>query len=110
MKTLRRCAALLVCIVLGAASQQPRPEIKGVVLDPDTKQPVFGAEVSLYFIGAEKPQIQTGLGMMQPDKNAVTGFSGDFDFRLDKPGYYAVAAKKEGYNTPGNAASNQRIT
>jgi len=115
MMALRRCAPLALCVVLTAAAQQntappPSPEIRGLVLDPDTKQPVAGAEVSLYFIGEEQPRVMTGLGMMQAEKNAVTGFSGEFDFHLDKPGYYAVAAKKEGYNSPGNAAGNQRFT
>jgi hypothetical protein len=114
MRAPRHLWLIGLSVVLGALAQQDTPppqspEIRGVVLDPDTKQPVVSAEVSLYFIGAEQPRVMTGLGMMEVDKKAVTGFSGEFDFHLEKLGYYAVAAKKDGYNTPGSGGSNQRI-
>jgi hypothetical protein len=108
----------MVALVFVAAAQDatpppPSPEIRGAVLDPDSKQPVAFAEISLYFLGAEQPRVFTGLGMMDAAATAVTGFSGDFVFHLDKPGYYAVAAKKEGYNSPGansgGGSSTQRI-
>ena len=43
--------------------------------------------------------------MMKADQTVMTGYSGEFTFHLDKPGYYAVAAKREGFNAPGGNSS-----
>ena len=94
-----RTASLWVAFTL-AAFAQPAPEIRGVVLEPGGNQPVVGAEVALRYIGAEQPRMMGGP-QPQPIATTTTDAAGAFAFALDKVGYYSVAAKKDGFNSPG---------
>ena len=96
----------LSCITacLSGVAQEPiaKPEIHGVVLEPGTKQPVVDAEVSLYFLGEERPMVRFGIGSLTPTSKTPTDATGAFVFHPDKLGYYTVAVKKEGHSAPGS--------
>ncbi len=109
------CLLALAAFAFGASPQETnppaaRPEIRGLVLEPGTNQPVTEAEISLYFLGAEAPRVRVGLGTLQAAGATQTDSTGAFSFPLDKVGYYAVAAKKENYSAPANAPSSQNVT
>lgn len=86
------------------------PGIRGVVVEQGTSQPIADAEISLYFLGQEQPNIRVGLSVLTPSSVTQTDYSGAFHFQLDKLGFYAVAAKKDGYSTPTGGGSSANVT
>ncbi|MBZ5582138.1 MAG: carboxypeptidase-like regulatory domain-containing protein [Acidobacteriia bacterium] len=107
-----RLALLLVAtFAFAQEAPKPAPEIRGVVLESGTTQPVVDAEVSLYFLGEARPSIRVGVGMLKAVSLTRTDFAGAFSFKADKPGYYTVAVKKEGYSAPtGGGVQQQDVT
>ena len=92
----------LTCLTLLAQAEPgtARPEIRGLVLEANTQQPVVGAEVSLYFLGEKQPMVRFGFASMTPQSAATTDATGAFAFHPGKFGYYAVGVKQEGYVQP----------
>src|ERR1035441_5202988 len=89
-----------------AGSPPPQhPEIRGVVLEPGTNQPVVDAEIELS-VQTPGPVKINGGWKADPSRKSRTDFSGVFRLPLDKPGPYRVEAKKAGYSAPaaGEAA------
>ncbi|HWR52362.1 MAG TPA: carboxypeptidase regulatory-like domain-containing protein [Bryobacteraceae bacterium] len=82
-----------------SATPPPAPEIRGIVLEPETNQPVGGAEVLLSIQQAGPIRFNGGW---QPDeaRKIRTDETGAFRITLDKPGPYRVEAKKPGYAAP----------
>ena len=82
-----------------SATPPPAPEIRGIVLEPETNQPVGGAEVLLSIQRAGPIRLNGGW---QPDeaRKIRTDETGAFRITLDKPGPYRVEAKKPGYVAP----------
>jgi hypothetical protein len=100
-----------------AAQQTPisgsdRPEVRGVVLEPGTNQPVIGAEASLYFLGETRPTIRVGLGHLSALDTTQTDATGAFTFHPEKLGFYSVGVKKDGYSKPrrGEGVDSKDIT
>ncbi len=85
------------------------PEIQGTVLESGTTQPLVGAEVSLYFLGEERPSIRYGIGSLTSTNTAQTDAAGAFAFYPEKLGYYTVSAKKEGYSAPSRGEGKSII-
>jgi hypothetical protein len=84
----------------GAPAVPPRPEIRGVVLEPGSNQPVADAEIELS-VQTGGPVKLNGGWKLEPGRKGRTDYSGAFRLALDKPGPYRVEAKKPGYNDPG---------
>jgi uncharacterized Zn-binding protein involved in type VI secretion len=97
---------LVVFVALALALlAAPSPEIRGVVLDPGTKQAVVDAEVTLEYYGPQQPRL-----MPSPPKSkatARTDSSGAFSFRPAEVGYFYIRVQKPGYS---EAASQQSVT
>jgi Carboxypeptidase regulatory-like domain len=112
---LRTLTALLLAfsaVAFGAAQQDsptppPQPEIRGVVLEPGTNQPVVDAEISLS-VQAPGPVKINGGWKADPSRKSRTDFSGAFRLPLDKPGPYRVEATKPGYFAPAAGGPNYR--
>ena len=85
------------------------PQIRGTVLETGTAQPVVDAEVSLYFLGAERPQLRTGVGSLEKAATTKSDAIGAFEFLPNKLGFYAVAVGKEGYSG-GNSYQEIALT
>ena len=88
----------------GSAPPQ-QPEIRGVVLEPGTNQPVVDAEIELSTQTPGPVKINGGW-KADPDRKSRTDFSGAFRMTLDKPGPYRVEAKKPGYSAPTDGPRN----
>jgi hypothetical protein len=112
MRVKQLCVASVMAFAfaVGSPAQSTRPGIRGVVLEPSTKQPVVDADISLYFLGEEPPKIRVGLGLLTPAFITRTDFTGAFTFQLEKLGYYTVAAKKENYSSPAMGRSSENVT
>jgi hypothetical protein len=112
---LRTLAAfLLASLVVGLGAPQqssptppPQPQIRGVVLEPGTNQPVADAEI-LLFAQEPGPIRINGGWKAEPSKKSRTDFSGSFTLSPDNPGPYRIEAKKPGYFAPGADAPNYR--
>ena len=85
----------------------PQPEIRGVVLEPGTNQPVVDAEIELS-VQTPGPVKLNGGWKADPSRTSRTDYSGAFRLPLDKPGPYRVEAKKPGYSAPTDGGSNYR--
>ena len=79
----------------GAPAVPPRPEIRGVVLEPGSNQPVADAEIELS-VQTGGPVKLNGGWKLEPGRKGRTDYSGAFRLALDKPGPYRVEAKKPG--------------
>ncbi len=82
-----------------------------MVVEPGTNAAVPDAEITLDFLGADRPRYIPAPS--QATFTAKTDTSGSFVFHLDKTGYYTVRAKKEGFSESGGmsgAASTQSVT
>jgi hypothetical protein len=91
-----------------AGSPPPQqPEIRGVVLEPGTNQPVVDAEIELS-VQTPGPVKINGGWKADPSRKSHTDFSGAFRLPLDKPGPYRVEAKKPGYSAPTAGGSSYR--
>ena len=97
---------------LFCAPLQDRPEIRGVVIEPATNQPVADAEITLDYHGPQQPRI-----MPSPPKSTVkanTDASGAFVFRPAEIGYFYIRARKDGYGEmsgmPHAPSSQQSVT
>jgi protocatechuate 3,4-dioxygenase beta subunit len=87
-----------------AATPPAQPEIRGVVLEPGSNQPVADAEI-LLFVQEPGPIKLNGGWKTEPTSKSKTDYSGSFSFPLDTPGQYRVEAKKTGYSAPGTSAT-----
>jgi uncharacterized protein (DUF2141 family) len=86
-------------LLLGAAPQSSppvHPEIRGFVLEPETNQPVAGAEIALSVQESGPVLINGGWKLDDPAK-ATSDATGAFAISLQQPGSYRVQAKKSGY-------------
>ena len=90
-----------------AGTPPPQPEIRGVVLEPGTNQPVVDAEISLS-VQTPGPVKINGGWKADPSRKSRTDYSGAFRLPLDKPGPYRVEAKKPGYFAPAAGGPNYR--
>ena len=91
-----------------AGSPPPQhPEIRGVVLEPGTNQPVVDAEIELS-VQTPGPVKINGGWKADPSRKSRTDFSGAFRLPLDNPGPYRVEAKKAGYSAPAAGEPNFR--
>jgi hypothetical protein len=118
---MRTFASLLLAMAAGlfcapfqkpGVKPAPRPEIRGVVIEPGTSQPVVDAEITLEYYGPQKPRI-----MPSPPKSSMTtksDASGAFVFRPVDVGYFYIRAKKDGYaemaGMPPASSSAQSVT
>src|ERR1035437_963034 len=84
-----------------------QPEIRGVVLEPGTDQPVADAEISLS-VQTPGPVKINGGWKADPSRKSRTDFSGAFRMTLDEPGPYRVEANKPGYSAPATGGLNYR--
>ena len=96
-------------MALGASQQSgqtppPQPEIRGVVLEAGTNQPVVDAEIELS-VQTPGPVKINGGWKADPSRKSRTDYSGAFSLPLDMPGPYRVEAKKPGYFAPGTSAA-----
>ena len=94
-------ALVAVALAFGGPQQKagtppPSPEIRGVVLEPGTNQPVVEAEVTLSVQGPGPIRINGGW-QRDDARKATTDHSGAFTLLLEKPGAYRVEAKRPGY-------------
>jgi hypothetical protein len=102
-----------LAVAFGAPQQNagtpppPQPEIRGVVLEPGTNQPVVDAEIELS-IQTPGPVKINGGWKTDPSRKSGTDYSGAFRLPLDKPGPYRVEAKKPGYSAPTDGGLNYR--
>jgi hypothetical protein len=99
-RSLRRRAALLAFPAFIAFAQEAPPsargpEIRGMVLQPETNQPVVDAELSLEYFGPERPPMLPAPGA--PAQTARTDASGAFSLSVKALGYYRIWAKRDGY-------------
>jgi len=112
---LRTLAAFLwafFAVAFGAPQQNagtppPQPEIRGVVLEPGTNQPVADAEISLS-VQTPGPVKINGGWKADPSRKSHTDYSGAFRMTLDEPGPYRVEANKPGYSAPTIGGLNYR--
>ena len=104
---------VLLLAYLPATAQPPAPtaggmEIRGVVLEPETNQPVAGADVVLYFRSEEPPTAYLAPSQLKTAGTAKTDAAGGFLFRVDKLGYYSASTRKDGYDPPQASARDLR--
>ncbi|MEO8591693.1 MAG: carboxypeptidase-like regulatory domain-containing protein [Candidatus Solibacter sp.] len=101
---MRRCARYLAClaafVAFALAQSRNATEIRGVVLEAGSQQPVPDAEIALFVQAGGAIRINGGWKLDETRK-AHTDFSGAFRLAVDKAGEYRVEAKKSGYATPG---------
>src|ERR1035437_8598547 len=111
--TLTAFLLAFLAVAFGAPQQNagapppPQPEIRGVVLEPGTNQPVVDAEIELS-VQTPGPVKINGGWKTDPSRKSRTDFSGAFRLPLDKPGPYRVEAKKPGYSAPAAGGPNYR--
>ena len=111
--TLTAFLLAFLAVAFGAPQQNagtpppPQPEIRGVVLEPATNQPVVDAEIELS-VQTPGPVKINGGWKTDPSRKSRTDFSGAFRLPLDKPGPYRVEAKKPGYSAPAAGGPNYR--
>lgn len=76
-----------------------RPEIRGIVLEPDIDAPMAGAEVTVDYHGPARPRL-----MPSPPNTTVavkTGEDGRFTVHPETFGFFNVRVRKEGYTAAG---------
>jgi Carboxypeptidase regulatory-like domain len=102
----KRVMPILAVIALAAAQQTvpppPSPEIRGVVLDSGTNQPVADAQISLS-VQTPGPVKINGGWKADDSRQLKTDYRGAFTLSFDRPGTYRVEAKKDGYLAPGTS-------
>ncbi|HEY1337998.1 MAG TPA: carboxypeptidase-like regulatory domain-containing protein, partial [Bryobacteraceae bacterium] len=86
------------------------PRIRGHVVEEGAGQPIGNAEVSLYFLGPERPRIRTGLAQMAKAAAAESDSGGAFEFKPKELGFYAIAVTKEGYSADSGAHQEVTLT
>jgi hypothetical protein len=91
----------------GSPPPPQQPEIRGVVLEPGTNQPVVDAEIELS-VQTPGPVKLNGGWKADPSRRSRTDFSGAFRLPLDKLGPYRVEAKRPGYSAPRDGGTNFR--
>lgn len=95
---------ILAVVALATAQQKapppPSPEIRGVVLDSGTNQPLADAQISLSVRPPAAVMINGGW-KADHSRNLKTDYRGAFTLSFDKPGAYRVEAQKDGYLAPG---------
>ena len=109
---MRHIAFLFVAVGLAfggpqqnAGTPPPSPEIRGVVLEPGTNQPVVEAEVTLSVRGPGPIRINGGW-QRNDARKATTDHNGAFTLLLEKPGTYRVEAKKPPYVSSGASGAS----
>jgi hypothetical protein len=94
---------IAAAVLFGGPQQDAAvPEIRGLVLEPRTNQPVADAEIAL-FVQAPGTVRLNGGWVSDPSRGAKTDDSGAFSLKLDRPGSYRVQARKEGYGATSGA-------
>jgi hypothetical protein len=99
-------AGLLAAVTLAAAPQQnpgkpQQSEIRGVVLESGTDQPVAGADIELSVQDAGPVRINGGW-KSDAARKARTDITGSFVLSVSGAGSYRVEAKKAGYLAADN--------
>jgi hypothetical protein len=102
--TLKRVMPILAVVALATAQQTapppPSPEVRGVVLDSGTNQPVADAQISVS-VRTPGPVMINGGWKADDSQTLKTDYRGAFTLRFAKLGEYRIEAQKDGYIAPG---------
>lgn len=85
-------------------SQTVSGEIRGVVLESGTEQPIIGADISV-FVQQPGPLLVNGGWALESSAKTMTDAAGAFAIQMELPGKYRVEATKLGYGAPARGPS-----
>jgi hypothetical protein len=91
---------LATATAFSQASAPDSPEIRGVVLEPGTNQPVASAEIALFTQTGDKVK-RNGGWKSEPERKTRSDSDGTFHFAPETTGAYRVEASRPGFLDPG---------
>lgn len=104
------CSGAALFAAQDSAPKPPKPEIRGLVIEPGTANPIPDVDVTLVRLPMTGPRIVSTA--IKPDIIDVTktDATGAFSFSVDKMGDYRVEAYKEGFRTDSPTGSSVTVT